>query len=612
MKNHLKAVATCVLITAMATAHGQTTQPSSTTTGKRPVRHKTARTPARPSVESQIEQLRQDMETQINQLKQQLTDSNAQLQAAQQQAAAANATAAQAQQAAQQEAQQTAETSSAVTNLQGAVTDLKANSTSLASTIQDTQANILKKVDNPDAIHFKGITLSPTGSFLAAETTWRSKGVGADVNTPFSALPLDSQENAHLSEFYGSGRQSRIALLAEGKLSSNTLRGYYEADFLSAGVTSNNNQSNSYTLRQRQLWAQAALSNGWSFTGGQQWSLVTETRHGLDNRTEALPQTIDAQYNVGFNWERQYGFRVVKDFHDKFWLGVSAENPETLNVGGHGIPNNFVFGQAGAGGGLYNLNANYSYNLAPDLLAKIAIEPGWGHYEIWGVSRFFRDRIYPNLVTTTTAGVTTTSGSSAGAYNDSTVGGAVGGSLRVPTFHKHLDLGLKGAWGDGANRYNNTGLADLTVRPNGQFALIHGYSGLGTIEYHTTPRLDLYVNYGIDGVLRRVLINPTTHAQTGYGAYTNNEAGCATESIPAAGGNGVVPAGLPSTCVADTRDLQEFTVGYWYDFYKGPKGRFRQGVQYSYTQRQIFSGVGAPAPSGEDNLFFTSIRYYLP
>ena len=67
------------------------------------------------------------------------------------------------------------------------------------------------------------------------------------------------------------------------------LSGYYEADFLSAGITSNNNQSNSYTLRQRQVWGQAAFDNGFTFTGGQMWSLVTETKHGVDNRSEALP-----------------------------------------------------------------------------------------------------------------------------------------------------------------------------------------------------------------------------------------------------------------------------------------------------------------------------------
>ena len=112
---------------------------------------------------------------------------------------------------------------------------------------------------SPDSISIsKGITLSPTGSFLAAETVWRQKATGGDINTQFTGVPLNYANAAQYSEFYGSGRQSRIALLATGKASPDlTIGGYYEADFLSAGVTSNNNESNSYTLRQRQVWAQA-------------------------------------------------------------------------------------------------------------------------------------------------------------------------------------------------------------------------------------------------------------------------------------------------------------------------------------------------------------------
>ena len=90
---------------------------------------------------------------------------------------------------------------------------------------------------------------------------------------------------SRLTEFFGSGRQSRVSMLTEGRLSFAKLTGYVEADFLSSGTTSNNNQSNSYSLRQRQLWGQASLDSGWSFTGGQMWSLVTETRKGTENRT---------------------------------------------------------------------------------------------------------------------------------------------------------------------------------------------------------------------------------------------------------------------------------------------------------------------------------------
>ncbi|MGI8769950.1 MAG: hypothetical protein ACR2JE_00770 [Acidobacteriaceae bacterium] len=613
MRNHLKALATCVLVSAMANTQAQTTAASGTAqkTAKRTtVTHTNKKAVRRPSVESQIQELRQQMQQQnqtLQQLQQQLSDRDAQLQQAQQAAAAAAANAQQAQQQAAQQAQTLTENTTAVSSLQGAVSDLKTNSTSLASTIQETQTNVTKKIENPEVLHYKGITLSPAGSFLAAETVWRQRATGSDINTPFSAIPLNNQEQAQLSEFQGTGRQSRVALLAEGKLSSMTLRGYYEADWLGTGITSNNNQSNSYVFRQRQVFAQAALNSGWTFTGGQMWSLVTETKKGLDNRTEALPQTIDPQYAVGFNWERQYGFRVTKSFNDKFWLGASAENAETLNPGGRGLPSNYVIGSAGTGGGLYNSTANYSYNLAPDIIVKAAAEPSWGgHYELYGIARFFRNRIYPN-VTTNAAGVNV--GTAAGAFNDQTVGGGVGGSFRVPTFHKRLDLGLKGEWGDGTNRYDDSQLSDLTIRPNGQLALIHGYSTLGTAEWNATPRLDVYANYGIDGTMRRYFI--TNGKQSGYGAYTALESGCNTETIPAAGSAGFIPSAL-ANCNADNRDIQELALGYWYDFYKGPKGRLRQGIQYSYFQRQVWSGTGGAEPHGTNNMFWTSLRYYLP
>ncbi len=617
MTNHLKALATCVLVSALANAQAQTTAASGTaasgaakTTAQRTTTSRTHKKPVRrPSVESQIQELRQQMQQQnqtLQQLQQELTARDAQLRQAQQAAAAAAASAQQAQQQSAQQAQTLTDNTTAVSSLQGAVSDLKTNSTSLASTIQETQTNITKKIENPEVIHYKGITLSPAGSYLAAETVWRQRATGSDINTPFSAIPLNNQEQAQLSEFQGTGRQSRVALLAEGKLSSVTLRGFYEADWLGTGITSNNNQSNSYVLRQRQLFAQAALNSGWTFTGGQMWSLVTETKHGLDNRTEALPMTIDPQYAVGFNWARQYGFRVTKDLNDKFWLGVSAESAETLNVGGRNLPSNYVIGSAGTGGGLYNSTANYSFNLAPDLVAKIAMEPGWGHYEVYGIARFFRNRIYPD-VTTNAAGVNV--GTAAGAFNDQTVGGGVGGSFRVPTFHKRLDVGLAAQWGDGTNRYDDSQLSDLTIRPNGQMALIHGYSSLGTLTWHATPRLDVYANYGIDGTLRRYFI--TNGKQSGYGSYTALESGCNTETIPAAGSAGFVPSSL-ANCNADNRDIQEAVLGYWYNFYKGSKGRLAQGIQYSYFQRQVWSGTGGVEPNGTNNMFWTSFRYYLP
>src|ERR1700744_282514 len=583
MKNHLKAMATCILVSAMATAQAQTTDASGSATAKSTVRHRAAKKVARPSVETQIQQLREDMESQINQLKQQLNDSNAQLQAAQQQAAAANAAAAQAQQQAQQQQQQTADNASAVSSLQGAVSDLKTHSTSLASSIQETQTNILKKVENQDAIHLKGIPLSPTGSFIEAAPGWRSAATGGDINTQFTGIPLANSNAAQLSEFYGTGRQSRLALKAIGKIPSMTMTGYYEADWLGTGITSNNNQSNSYVFRQRQIWAQAALNSGWKFTGGQMWTLATETTKGLDNGTEILPAVIDPQYVAGFVWARQYGFRITKDFGDKFWIGASAENAETLNPAGSSLPTNLLIGSDGNNGGLYNVTANYSFNLAPDMIAKIAYEPGpWAHFEVFGIAPFFRDRIYPNSTTTTTTvnGVTTTTTTpnGIGAYNDSTVGGGIGGSGRASFDNKKFSVGIKGLWGDGTGRYVSSTIADITLRPNAQIAPLHNFSALGTIEANPTARLMVYLNYGGDYVGRRYF------GKVGYGSPLTNMSGCNNETLPTAtvnpgfgGGDGFTPA-TPANCGNQTKDVQELATGYWYDFYRGPAGRLRQGI----------------------------------
>ena len=197
----------------------------------------------------------------------------------------------------------------------------------------------------------------------------------------------------------------------------------------------------------------AALNNGWNITGGQMWSLATETTHGLDNGTEILPAVIDPQYVAGFVWTRQYGFRVTKNFGDKIWIGASAENAETLNPAGSSLPTNLLIGSDGNSGGLYNATANYSFNLAPDLLAKIAFEPGlWATMKLFGIARFFRDRIYPNMSRRrqlSTVSTTTVTGTPDGAYNDTTVGGGIGASGRATLLNKKLTVGLKGLWGDG-------------------------------------------------------------------------------------------------------------------------------------------------------------------
>ncbi len=586
MKTNLKALAALAL--AMALPYGN----AQTATKKK--------TSSEASVQAQIDALRNDMQSQIQSLKQQLAEKDAQLQQAQQAAQAAQQAAQQAQQAAQAAQQANSTNTEAVTSLQGAVTDLKTNNASLAQTVQDTQKKTAAELEHPDAIYFKGITLSPTGSYLAAETVWRSAGTASGIGTPFNAIPLQQADAAHLSEFYATAQQSRVALLAEGKTPNFTMRGYYEADFLSSGTSSNANQSNSYTMRQRQLWAQASTKK-WMLTGGQMWSLVTEYKPGseLAPGKEQTPQTIDPNYTEGFNWARQYAFRASMNLPYNLTAAVSVENPETLNLGGT-VPTFLLLG--GPGSSNYDSLANYSYNLAPDLIAKVAADPSFGHFEVYGIGRFFHWRTYTSLTPPVNA------------YNDSTVGGGIGGSARVSTFQKKLDFGLKGLWGDGISRYGNATLADATANWAGTVKLLHGYSALGTIEAHATPRLDIYVYYGTDGVFRNYSYSPDytylgikPHTPYGYGNYSFNNSGCMTEVVP----TGSFAPSNPATCAANNRDVQEITFGYWYDFYKGPMGRLRQGFQYSYATRNVFSGIGA-TPQATNNMWWTSFRYYLP
>jgi hypothetical protein len=507
---------------------------------------------------------------------------------------------------------QTADQQQTVIALKSDVTDLKTTATSNAMTLQETQKSIKDALESPLAIHYKGVTLTP-GGFLAAETVYRNRALGADINTPFNSVSMPGSGMNAISEFYGSGRQSRISLLAEGKIRDAKLSGYYEADFLSAGVTSNNNQSNSYTLRQRQVWAQAALDNGLSFTGGQMWSLVTETKHGVDNRTEATPLTIDPAYTVGFSWARQYGFRVSKNFNNHFWLAASLENPQTI-FGGTQVASNFAFGSAGVTGGVYDNQANYSFNSTPDVIVKAAFEPGFGHYEIFGILSRFRDRVYPCVEYTLDPSLCgTTAASAIGAYNASKNGGGVGGNARV-TIAKHLDVGLHAIYGNGVGRYGASGLPDATVNPDGTLAPLRSYQGLATLEYHTA-KLDVYLNGGEEYIRKRWAPDGVNGKPVGYGAPGFTDSNCYTETTPGSGGY----AFGALTCSGQTQSTLEGTFGFWLRLYHGPKGRLQLGPQYSYLVRNAWAGTVATTPTtiyesphGIDNMFMTSFRYYLP
>jgi Skp family chaperone for outer membrane proteins len=646
-------------------------------------------------IAAEVEALRQALQVQqeeLQLLKEELAKRDRQIDAAREEAAAANSKAADASSKATEAVAASTAAATSTEALSSSVSALKTSNDTLFTTVNNANSGasqLANSDDGPVAIRYKGISITP-GGFLAGETVFRNHATGGGIATPLTGIPFEANDLAHTNENSFDGRQSRLSMLAQGKLASATLAGYVEADFLGAGTTSNNRQTNSYVFRQRQLFAQVAFNNGWIITGGQQWSLAMENKKGEFNRQENTPMQIDPNYIVGMTWARQYGFRVVKDFGGKFALGMSVEGPQAT-IGGRGFSTvttvndtaaastiltsgattattgNFFLNAPGQGSGLQNAfdSTGYTVNKAPDLIFKAAADPGWGHYEVFGIVSFFKDRIYPCGVvgtnagdssyiagvstltdlTCTVGGTTYTTVSSLGATNTSTTGGGVGASFNVPLFNKKLEVGLKAVAGDGIGRYGDSQLADATARPDGTLSLIRTAHGLARAEWHATPKLDLYALWGaeyawragykgynsisitktpaisynttVGGVTTTTTIPATTTTKFtldsigGYGNVAANDSGCATEGVPTNDFN-------PSTganCAGDIRVIQEPTVGFWYKFYQGPKGRFQFGVQYSYLTKDAWSGVTegvAYHPKGVDNMLFTSFRYYLP
>ena len=496
------------------------------------------------------------------------------------------------------------------------------DTTTPALNLQETPSGKLNPLESPViSIHFKGITITP-GGFAEAAFVRRSRELAADLTTPFNSLTNPGASQSQLSEFFGSARQSRPTVYIDGRMKNVEFSSYISGDFLSAGVTSTATQTNSYTFRLRQAWGQAKFDNGLSILGGQMWSLVTENKASiapsddLGKTNDSRPMTIDPGYNVGFTFARQYALRLTQDFDHKIAVAVAIENPQgTLTT--HGNGDNFLLGEAGASN-TYNTTANYTANPAPDIIAKVAFDPGFGHYEVFGLADRFTDRIFPcgEVASTTTVCNGAAAPNAVGAFNASKEGGAVGANARWNFANKHIVFGLHAFAGNGVGRYGAAQLSDLSIHANGTLNLIRGYQGLSTLEWHG-KKLDVYFYTGAEYASRADDFDPITKKPVGYGSPLFSNAGCYTE-LPPAVNTGFTPTALAS-CTSDARAVIEGTAGFWYRFYNGPRGKFQFGTQYSYVTRQTWSGVGpsgpgAPGvtPEGLDGMVFTSFRYYLP
>src|SRR6516225_7667364 len=456
------------------------------------------------------------------------------------------------------------------------------------------------------------------GGFIAAETVWRQHNMVNDMGTAFATTPYPFSPLYNEHEFHGTARQSRISLLVEGNIDPyQKLSGYYESDFLGVGNTSNYNQSNSWAPRLRHAYFTYDNTGwgGWGFhiLAGQTWTLATQNQVDMTPRKENIPLTIDANYVVGFNYLRQWQIRGVVDVAPGIALGVSAENPAAivgastatapLGTGGAFASGGIVNGQVvnfvnTGGGGDFLQNVNVTTDQAPDIIEKAAFDPGWGHYEIYGLQRFFSDNVLRCAVGACVAGSTTMVGT---ADNKTTFGAGVGGSVLLPLIPKYLELTANGLYGRGVGRYGAGQLPDVTIAADGSLSLVTGWSAMVGLIGHPWEGLDVYVYAGQEEVASNFFNIGTTLFGLGNPGFSN--ATCFVTTPFSFSG------GTPADCIANNKRLSEITAGFWQNVYKGDYGRVTFGAQYEYIKRKSFVGIGGDV-STDNNVVMTSVRYY--
>jgi hypothetical protein len=432
------------------------------------------------------------------------------------------------------------------------------------------------------------------GGFVELMVINRDRNESADWASNYNTgIPFPNSHNYHLSEFHLTERQSRLQALFQGPDSDTWgTEAYVEGDFGGAGGTANYNESNSFSPRIRHYYADLTYKpSGSNLLFGQEWSLVTANKQGIVARGENIPLTIDGQYVPGFTWLRVPQIRFTQKVNDMFTAAVSLENPAALVASNpsSGAPSlGTIFNNPGAGNSFSPGNGssfapnNVTLDWLPDLVAKAAIDPGFGHYELFVTERFFRAR---DIVTGKQTNVKTNAT-------------GFGGNVIIPVVPKIVDFQAGILAGRGVGRYGSSQLPDATVNPiNLGLDPLRGFQALVGLTVRPGPAWTLYGYAGEEQVSKKdfyVTAGGKTYGY-GYGNGLLDNGGCETEGI----GN----------CAANTSRIVSGTIGGWWKFYQGSLGNGQLGLSDTWIRREIFSGVGGD-PNTNINITMVSFRYY--
>jgi len=439
---------------------------------------------------------------------------------------------------------------------------------------------------------YKGVTLT-FGGWVDLTDIYRTRNLASDTGSVYNFIPYPQAKNYYVPESRFSARQSRFSVLAEGDVDPAThLAGYGEIDFEGAAQTANLVATNSFNPRMRQLSLRLDRNDlGFHVLAGQSWSLNAPSKSGIDPIGVDAPGVIDFESVPGFLAARQPGIRVWEDIGPEFKIAASAENPQTAFFGGNtpavgtpavgpqGVLNpNLLVNLTGPGGSFFNNANNVSLNQVPDVTVKAAWDPRLGpyhlHLEAWALYRQFSDRF--------------------SFANHSYDTGSFGGHINAELIPRTLELQVYGAQG-ALGRFTATPFPDATLAQDGTILPLTITAAAVGLIWHTLPTLDLYTYAGLEKTKAAFMDVGTV--PFGYGNPLYNNTGCNIENSAAA------------TCNGNTKEVRQFTAGFYDTVYQGRYGTVKAGVQYSYNQRFAFDGVGG-APKTDDNIVMSQLRYY--
>jgi hypothetical protein len=452
--------------------------------------------------------------------------------------------------------------------------------------------------ESPLSVKIGGAEFTP-GGFMDFTVFGRSTDLGSGIGSSFGSIPYSNTTAGNLSETRFTMQNSRLSMDVNSKFEGFDLHAHVEADFLGFAPPNVYVTSNSNTLRSRLYWLDARKGK-FEFLGGQSWSMLTPNRNGLSPNPSDIfySQNMDTNYQVGLTWARQAQFRLIYHPTDTVAAGISIEDPQQL-YGNATVPSSMVAEGDNGSGSITNSNAANNPatpNLAPDIIAKLAVDPMIGnlheHIEFAGV-----------LTTTRTYDPTAKERATA-------EGGGFAANFNFELV-KNLHAIVNTFYSDGAGRYLY-GLAPnfvIDYNSNGVYhpSLVHADSAIAGLEYQINKRTMFYGYYGGIFIGRNFGIN------------------CYVQPIPPMSPPGTTAAcnstptstpsyigyGYPGSSNSQNRSIQEPTFGIIETFWKNPHyGSLQLITQYSYVTRDPW--VVSGPKDAHLSMGYVDLRYVLP